>query len=255
MKRLLDLILKILSERFNAFAEDCAEAVESGDRFQLLVSIFRAFLAVIVILAAVAVFYFGRRIFIPLIGSVLLVTVLIASYQANHVDQGQTKRVVRDKVLLEARAEAVYSCLKDAIYLVLREASSYCNIIRPTTPSLIETQERYYIKEASYPIFLFTVQIVGEVDTYRVKRELNEILGKMIRAHEIRGISGDLVCVRGIYYPPICVIDVTELGTSLQISVVFVNERTVSAIEVAEVLQRAGSLKQMHIEMPHDDEF
>lgn len=257
MKDLFDLILDNLSKRFHAFAHNCSTALEHGDRTELFTLIAQGLLTVLFYVAGVIliglILYLGRRIFIPLFGGLFFIWLMITSYRANRADEKQSARTT-DKNILQMRTESVYECLRDAIYLILREAATQSSIVLPTSKLQIENDPPYKL-EGSYAIFFFTAQIADEVDVLQIRDLLNRLIRRMVVRNRLPGIPATFVSVNGALHPPFSILDIEDFGASLLISVVFINQETLPILESRAQLERSDSLHTNNWDDPDDDEF
>lgn len=256
MKRLFEALVEIIKNYVNAFAEDTAEALEGRDKLHLLKNAFLFLLAILGIVACISAIFVGlylcRRFLLPLIGVPVMAVVLVKSYLMNHEDRTAPASSQADQIELESRAEALYDYVRDGIFLVLRTVSEYTSIIRPASPSSIETNAQFCIREGVL-IFQFNTLVSEQIkDLPELRRTLDRALGQMLRGGELPGLPSKLVSIRGRNYPPVQLLALTDLGSSVNIDVIFTNEESVALLERQRLL---GVKVQKKMNVPYDEDF
>lgn len=259
MQHLTKAIVDIFVSLIEWLGEDTAEALERGNRLRVVRNIVIVVGSVLCALGVVALLvcliYWGRHILAPIVGGLLLCALLVASYRENHkpVPVSPHAMTQAEKALLYERAEAVYEFVRDAMYQVFCAASQYTAVIRPTSPSAVETQTRFFFNEA-VPVFQFTAMTGEHVDALQLKDDFQRILAQKLRAQELMGLPTRLVTYEGRTYLPIQIINATNCGASVIVDVVFANEKSIPLIEAKKRIQfeqrgmRAG-------EVPSDADF
>ena len=259
MARLMEVVGQKLRERVNAFLEDTAEAIESGDSIRVICNLLYAVAAVLAVLGScallLALLYAGRKAIAALLGPPLLIGLFIASYLANAKDKPclPEEVEVEDSALLTEQAEAVYEFVRDGVFLILRRLSEYTAIVCPSSPSAIETNTRFFVRNGVV-IFQFNTLQSGAISVEQFQQDFNRALGQMLRAHELPGLPATLVTVDGKQYPPMQVLSILDVGGSLNINLVFTDARSVAMVDAKrriELAQKTAGRK----ELPYDREF
>ena len=257
-------IFNAIKNRIDDLSSDIAQSINSNDWKRVARGIGILLLMVVTALAIILLLFIGICKFLHsfwgkkllrMIGAVIFSCFLILSYRANKNDY-------TDKVScgsnnhLEAWAEEVYDYVRDAIFLVLRAASEHTEIIMPTSPGTVELPNGISVKDG-YVVFNFFAKVRNPVDANRIKRELNRTLSQLTRAHELNGIPSELVLINGAYYCPLLILDVLDFGDSINISVVFADEKTVEIAKARKQLN-LGRLQKMNLQghnVPYDDQL
>lgn len=185
---------------------------------------------------------FGKVLF-SLVGFPLIAYILYLSFLANRTDSNQEQQQRDEKNYLEAWAEDVYMYVRDAIFLVLRAVSEYTVIVMPSTPSAVELPNNISVKDG-YVVFHFFARVRDVIDPVQLKRDLNRTLNQMLRAHELKGIPSDLVRINGSYYAPLQILDIIDYGDSINVAVVFTDERTIGITKTKKQLNLEYQSKQ-----------
>lgn len=257
MRKLFKTIFHMLQDRINAFAEDTAEALENRDKLHLFRNVVLALMVFLGVFGGVSLLlvllYLGRKVFLPLIGVPLCITILVASYFENRKDTALLNADSEERALLEERAEALYEYVRDGIFLVLRALSDYTPIVRPSSVSAIETNSRFYVRDG-VAIFQFNALLSDDVDVPQLKRDIERVLGQKLRTNELPGLPSKLVTINGRTYTPIQILSLADMGSSVNIDVVLTNEKSIHLIEAK---------RQLHLEkrnsatgdIPYDEEF
>ena len=199
--------------------------------------------------------FWGRKV-LGVIGGMGLLCLLYASYRENQKDQQVQSSRKNNQLHLEVWAEDVYEYVRDAMFLVLRSAAEYSDIIMPTSPGTIELPNGISVKDG-YVVFNFFARVRNSVDADRLKRELNRTLSQLIRAHELKGIPSELVQINGAFYSPLVILDVLDFSDSINIAVVFSDEKTVGIAKARKQLnlQRFRELPSQSHNVPYDDQL
>lgn len=259
MVRLLEVVGQKLQGRLNVFLEDMADAIECADSKRVIRNVLCAVSVTLAMLGSIALLlvllYAGRKAIAALLGPPLLIGLLIASYFANAKDKSQLSNNLEteDSALLTEQAEAVYEFVRDGVFLILRRLSEYTAIVCPSSPSAIETNTRFFVRNGVV-IFQFNTLQSGAISVEQFQQDFNRALGQMLRAHELPGLPATLVTVEGRQYPPMQVLSVLDVGNSLNINLVFTDARSVAMIDAKRRIQLAQKTTGQR-ELPYDREF
>lgn len=253
-------IFSSIRNRTNNFCQGIAQAINDGDwktvarKLGLAGAVICGIVVILLMLLALLGKIFGSLLG-KLLGVPMLLFILALSYKANQQDAKITREEISNRASLEAWAESVYDCVRDAMFLVLRAMSDYTVIIRPTSPGGVELPNGISIRDG-YAVFSFFARVSADVDVPQLKRELTRTLGQMLRAHELKGLASDLVQINGSYYCPLQILDVIDFGDSINISVVFSTEKTVEVVHARKMLHlEHKELRVSHKDAPYDDEL
>lgn len=258
MNRLIETLCMVVKNWFGTLAEDTADAIENGERLRACWNVLTAVMAVLGALGGITLLlvllYAARGVLIPLIVPPLLIVLLIASYLSNTKDKKISDTHQEDRALLEERAEAQHEYVRDGMFFVLRALSDYTPIIHPASPSAIETNARFSIQNGVV-IFQFNALVADTIsDMLNFKQMMERLLGQMLRNHELPGLPSELVIINGRTYPPVQILSLVDLGSSVNINVVFSTENSIHLIEQVRKMQR-GRKEAARPEIPYDDEF
>lgn len=253
MKKLKEAIFIL----WDNFLSDIAENIEANNWVRLVRKILTAVAIALGLLGVfallLALLYATRSVLLPIIGGPALVALMIASYRANHNYTPQIIEPPQSQAMLEERAEALYPWVRDGIFLVLRSLSEYTSIIRPASPSAIETQARFYTKD-KFAVFQFTALCSDTLDLSDFKRDFERVLGQMLRAGELPGLPSKLVTINGGNYLPVQVYTLSDMGSSINLDIVFADEHSLQYIEARRHLHLQRKHKTSR-ETPYDSEF
>lgn len=257
-------IFKAIKNRINDLGDDIAQGINNSDWKRVARGISILLLMAVITLATLFLLFIGIWDFLHsfwgkkllrMIGAVIFVCFLVLSYRANRNDNTD-KVSCESNNHLEVWAEDIYEYVRDAIFLVLRSVSEHTEIVMPSSPGMVELPNPISIKDG-YAVFNFFAKVRNPIDPTRIKRDLTRTLNQMIRAHELNGIPCDLVQIGGSYYCSLLVLNVLDFGDSINISVVFADEKT---IEVARAhkqlnLQRLQGQRTKSLDSPYDDQL
>lgn len=233
-------IISAISRKFHEFSQGVAQSINESDwkavarKLALAGIVTCGIVVVLLMLFALLATIFGAFLG-KLLGVPMLFFILALSYKANRQNAKTARDDISNRASLEAWAESVYDCVRDAMFLVLRAMSDYTVIIRPTSPGGVELPNGISIRDG-YAVFSFFARVSADVDVPQLKRELTRTLGQMLRAHELKGLASDLVLINGSYYCPLQILDVIDFGDSINISVVFSTEKTVEIVHARKML-------------------
>lgn len=258
-------ILNSIKKRCNEFTETIAQAIEEGDWKLVARSAGLICLAVGLLLTALLVVLallwrvlgtFLGKIFMSLVGGPFILYLLFLSYKVNREDALKSHQKQSDSADLEAWAESVYGHLRDAVFFVFRSMSEYTAIVKPTSPSSVELPNGISIRDG-YAVFTFYARVLEDVDVAQLKRDMARVLSQKVKAHELEGIPADLVQINGAYYCPLQIFDCVDYGDSINVSIVFANEKTVELVRARKMLRLENPKlhRQAKREAPYDDQL
>jgi len=259
MHHFFEAIYTKVKERVNDFLEDTAEAIEDGDQPHLIRNIIISIVTLLGIIGGFALLlgsvYIFRHTLLVWFGVPVLIIAMLASHFEGQRPTDVCKVDRTEVLLLQERAEAVYEFVRDAIFLVLRDVAEYTSVIRPKAPSSIETNVRFYFRD-SVAVFQYNALTCDDVDIAQLQKDIQRVLSQKLRAQELPGISAKLVTVEGSTYLPLQILTVTDCGASVNVEVVFANDRSIPLIEA----KRRFHLEQIdgswtRTEAPFDDQF
>ena len=257
-------IFNAIKSRIDEFSNKIAQGINCGDWGLVARSVGVVLLAVcaVVAICLLALFgiwellhsFWGKKL-LSMVGGALLLYILVLSYRAN---KDESKEKIEQEVdnHLGVWAEAVYEYVRDALFLVLRAVSEYTEIVMPTSPGMVELPNAISIKDG-YAVFNFFARVRNPVDAASIKRDLTRTLSQMQRAHELKGISSDLVQINGAYYCPLQILDIIDFGDSITISVVFADEKTIAIAKACKLLnlEQSRGQSRKNSGVPYDDQL
>lgn len=238
-------ILHSIKELLKQFAASTAHAIDTRDWRVLLFNLAVALLTVLGTLLLCSLFLFLLwkivalflgKFLLKLLGIPLVLYILYLSYKADRADTKNTAQQHASMNGLEVWSEEIYGYVRDAMFLVFRSVSEYTAIVMPSAPSAIELPNGISVKDG-YAVFHFFARLREPIDAAQVKRDLTKTLNQLARAHELKGIPSDLVQINGAYYAPLQIFDVVDCGNSIDVSVVFADEKTINIVKARKVLR------------------
>ena len=256
-------IVEAIKNRISAFAETTAEAIESGDWRIVIRNATITALAAISILSTLVLLLLGLwkligtligKALMTLLGTPLVIFILLKSYCMNLEDSHRLSQIDDKHNHLEVWAEEMYGFVRDGMFLVLRAVSEYTAIVMPSTPSAVELPNSISVKDG-YVIFRFFARVRDVIDPVQLNRDLNRTLNQMLRAHELNGIPSDLVRIDGSYYSPLQILDIIDYGDSINIAVVFADEKTIGIAKARRQLNLKSKQKSGMQEPLYEDEL
>lgn len=257
-------IYSAIKNRINDLGDDIAQSINRSDWKRVARGISILLLMAVITLATLFLLFIGIWDFLHsfwgkkllrMIGAVIFFCFLILSYRANRNDNTD-KVSCESNNHLEVWAEDVYDYVRDAIFLVLRAVSEHTEIVMPSSPGMVELPNPISIKDG-YAVFNFFAKVRNPIDPARIKWDLTRTLNQMIRAHELNGIPCDLVQIGGSYYCPLLILNVLDFGDSINISVVFADEKTIGVARAHKQLnlQRLQGQRTASSDSPYDDQL
>lgn len=253
-------IFSSIRNRINSFFQHIAQAIDDGDWKTLACNVgIASAIVVCVIVALFTLLALVAKFFGTFLGKLLIAPAVLyllgLSYKVNLEDSRTSRKQISDSANLEAWAENVYDYLREGMFLILRTMSDYTAIVRPTSPGSVELPNGISIRDG-YAVFSFFARVSADIDVPQLKRELTRTLGQMLRAHELPGIASDLVQINGSYYCPLQILDIVDFGDSINIAVVFANEKTVELVNARKMLHlEKREVRIPRRDAPYDDEL
>ena len=258
-------IFNAIKNRFDDLGNDIAQGITTSDwkrvarGISIILSLIVATVALcLLILMGLWKFlhsFWGEKL-LAATGVVLFLCLLYASYKENRKDRQKKMEQFDEDLRLEVWAEDVYEYVRDAMFLVLRAVSEHTAIVMPTSPGTVELPNSISVKDG-YVVFNFFARVRSSIDSNYIKHALNRTLSQLTRAHELNGIPSELVLINGAYYCPLLIMDVLDLGDSINIAVVFADEKTVEIAKARKQLN-LEKLHEQHCQgrnVPYDDQL
>lgn len=132
--------------------------------------------------------------------------------------------------LVRQRAEEAHDFVRDATYSVIVDVSEYTPLVRPASPSAIETNVRIYVRE-HVAFFQFNCPISDTVDANDLRERLQTRLTQKLRGHELPGIPSEMVIWNRHPYAPLQVYSVSDTGASVNIDLFFADDVSIPLLE------------------------
>ncbi len=155
---------------------------------------------------------------------------LVAYFENKNHDAGCASDYSDEDELLRQRAAEVYDFVRDAAYSVISDVSEYTPLIRPASPSAVETNVRIYVRE-HVAFFQFNNPISDTVDVNDLRERLQTRLTQKLRGHELPGIPSEMVVRNARPYAPLQVYSVSDTGPSVNIDFVFADDTSIPLLE------------------------
>lgn len=237
-------ITDAILERIYEVRDRIAYAIQNSDWATLG---WNVALVLAVVLAAVAlgagILALVWKIFGPLLTKIFTRFLVLLILGLSLKDALPARQKIGEPATLDEWADNIYDYVLDALFLTLRAVSEYSNIVTPSRASAIELTDEPYTIEDGYVVFNFFGKICGPIDPAELKKDLQRTLQQLHRAHELNGISRDLVEINGSYYCPLQILGAQDLSDHVQISVVFATEKTVKLTRARKLLNLDHALQ------------
>lgn len=136
---------------------------------------------------------------------------------------------LEDELVLQ-RAEEAHDFVRDATYSVIVDVSEYTPLVRPASPSAIETNVRIYVRE-HVAFFQFNCPISDTVDANDLRERLQTRLTQKLRGRELPGIPSEMVMWNNRPYVPLQIYSVSNTGASVNIDLVFADDVSIPLLE------------------------
>ena len=237
-------ITDAIRERLHEVRDRIAYAIQNSDWATLGWNV--AFVLAIVLVAVasgVGILALVWKVLGPLLGKIFTGFLVLFILGLSLKDALPARQKIGEPATLDEWADNIYYYVLDALFLALRAVSEYSNIVTPSRASAIELTDEPYTIEDGYVVFNFFGKTCGPIDTTELKKDLQYTLQQLHRAHELNGISRDLVEINGSYYCPLQILGTQDLSDHVQISVVFATEKTVEMTRARKLLNLDHALQ------------
>lgn len=124
-----------------------------------------------------------------------------------------------EKTLLESNYIAVRQC----IYSVLMEIADKVNLAKPQTLSEMDSPSRVIFK-GNVPMCQFLVLKTQEISTSAIKEIMQIRIAQRLTSTEFAGITQTTYIYDGQAFPILCIDDVLDVGSYIQVDVAWANE-------------------------------
>ena len=221
------LVLSLWNDSKSALAENklgCA-IVDLVGIALMAVSVVLGGYALLLLMWIHRIFFFWF-VFLPLAG----IFGIIAHFEKKNPDIDSPSDYSLEDELVRQRAEEVYDFVRDAAYSVIADVSEYTPLVRPASPSAIETNVRIYVRE-HVAFFQFNSPISDTVDVNDLRERLQTRLTQKLRGLELPGIPSEMVIWHNRPYVPLQIYSVSDTGASVNMDLVFADDASIPLLE------------------------
>lgn len=170
--------------------------------------------------------FFFWWVFFPLI---VILAIVIHFEKKGPETESSSDNSLEDE-LVRQRAEEAHDFVRDATYSVIVDVSEYTPLVRPASPSAIETNVRIYVRE-HVAFFQFNCPISDTVDANDLRERLQTRLTQKLRGRELPGIPSEMVIWNRHPYAPLQVYSVSDTGASVNIDLFFADDVSIPLLE------------------------
>lgn len=123
----------------------------------------------------------------------------------------------------KALCESNYTIIRQCLFSTLAENASVLNLVKPERISELDSPSQTILKGNVY-MCQFVVLKKGESDPQNIKEILQIRLAQKLNALEFAGITQTTYIHNGNAYPILCIDEVNDIGTYIQIDIAWASE-------------------------------
>lgn len=124
-----------------------------------------------------------------------------------------------------------YIIIRQCLYTILSENADILNLVKPEKLSDLDSPSRAILKGNVY-MCQYLVLNKGDINTGKIKEMLQIRIDQKLAAHEFAGIAQTQYIYYGAAYPILCVDEVHDNGSYVQIDIVWASENYCSLLNV-----------------------
>lgn len=249
MKKFFETICGVICGYISGTFEEIAEAIEAKDAPRAIkkaITILVIGLCVLGFLALILAFlYASRKAIFAVVAPVIMIVVLVKSYQLNHpgTDESPPTQSPGTIELAKARAEKIYPLLSQTAFILLSELCRYLpGLVKPFSLKEIVPPVHYEISASFVTIHHF---IIGkgdcETDRQTMWEILETLLDQHLQAHDLPlSISANYISADGEIFPGILVDGIYDAGQHYRVDLVLCSEAAVTRLKTREVTKTDG---------------
>lgn len=239
----------VLSSINGAF-EEISAAIEAGDRPRVVKKaaiLFAAGLGVVGFLALIlALLYAGRQAILAVVVPIVIVVVLVKSYQLNHPSANTPPQPTQQPGTIElvrVRAEKVYPLLTQSAFLLLSELCRYLpGLVKPFSLGSVVPPVHYDITACLLAVYHF---IIAKGENESAIPTITEILASLIAQHLHAqdlplSIPAIYTSADGSTWPGLVVDGVYDIGQYYRVDLLICSEAAVTRLKAREVSMLDG---------------
>lgn len=231
---------RIVVDNIYSTVKEIADAIVAGDKPRAVkkaVTLSVAGLGVVGFLALIlALLYAGRKVIFAVVTPIIMVVVLIKSYQLNHPGTSMPTGPVQQPGTVElarARAEKVYPLLTQTAFLLLSEFCRYLpGLVKPFSLTNVVPKVRYEITASFVTIHHFIIaKGDSEVDCPTMREILETILEQHLDARDLPiSLPTNYTSADGDIFPSLMIDGIYDVGQYFRVDLVITNEAQVSRL-------------------------
>lgn len=246
MKQFLAAVLSSINGAF----EEISAAIEAGDMphaIKKALTLFVTGLGVVGFLALIlALLYAGRKAILAVVIPIVIIVVLVKSYQLNHPSASTPPQSVHQPGTIElagARAEKVYPLLTQSAFLLLSELCRYLpGLVKPFSLSAVIPPVHYDITASLLVVYHF---IIAKGENESAIPTITEILDSLIAQHLqaqdlALSIPAIYISTDGSTWPGLVVDGVYDIGQHYRVDLLICSEAAVTRLKAREVSMLDG---------------
>lgn len=129
----------------------------------------------------------------------------------------------------KALCESNYSTVRQCLFSTLSENADILNLVKPERLSELDSPSRTIFKGNVY-MCQFVVVKKGDTNSEKIKEMLQIRIGQKLSAHEFAGITQTQYIYNGTAYPILCIDEVRDNGTFVQLDIAWASEHYCSLL-------------------------
>lgn len=246
MKQLFVVFLSSINGTF----EEISAAIADGDKPRAVkkaVTLLAAGLGVVGFLALIlALLYAGRKAIFAVVAPIIMVVVLVKSYQFNHPSTSTPSQPVEQLGTVElarARAEKVYPLLTQSAFLLLSELCRYLpGLVKPFSLSAVVPPVHFDITASFLTIFHFIIAKGEDVtDPSTITEILESLIDQHLQAQDLPlSIPAIYTSADGSTWPGLVVDGVYDIGQHYRVDLLICSEAAVTRLKARELSKLNG---------------
>lgn len=250
MKSLFSAILDAALCYITGTFEEVAAALQDRDKPRAIrkaVTFSAAALGVVGFLALVlALLYAGRKAIFAVVAPIVMIAVLVRSYQLNHPSVSAPPQTVQQAGSIElarARAEKVYPVLTQSVFLFLSELCRYLpGLVKPFSLGAVVPPVHYDITASLLTVYHFVIA-KGENESAipTVTEILESLIAQHLQAQDLPlSIPAIYTSADGSTWPGLVVDGVYDIGQYYRVDVLICSEAAVTRLKARELSKLDG---------------
>lgn len=250
MKNFLAVIWGIVLGYIEGASEEIAEAIKDRDKpraIRNIVTLLAVGLGVIGSLALLlSLLYAGREAILAVVGPIVMIAVLVKSYQLNHPSANAPPQAVQQPGTIElasARAGRVYPPLTQTAFLLLSELCRYLpGLVKPFSLNAVVPPVHFDITASFLTIYHFIIA-KGEDETSlsTIIEILESLIDQHLQAQDLPlSIPAIYTSADRSTWPGLVVDGVYDIGQHYRVDLLICSEAAVTRLKARELSRLGG---------------